>query len=427
MIVGGGNKKQNMKTLKKFVALMTLAALVAGPAQALAQTTPADPAETTITTGFTVKTFGDVEITEVPVIKAVWETPDDYPLSAETQMDAPADCGQQKEVTVCAVLEDNSLTDLMTAAQANAVLNGKAWLYYDRRPGQSADNYDLRVNAESSPIALNALSKDDSIALFCNGTEPGQAIGTRIPGIVTYYERPGMTTSTLYDYADICDDQTGQLYKGTARVYCGIFNLSYESAAGDYEVQVKATDAQANNVYTPRESNWLTYVPWTAYEVDFDEVDYGSVAMNEWDLDMDGNNIGDGTWGPSTIDNVTLRPTVRNLGNTELNMKVWQSNMSQNGNPLINVKYKARVGSQTASWKQYNKETWTTLNEVLPLSTKMEMDFGIYTDDWLQGGETFEGTMKLDAVSSAFVTGTPTSIHLEYACPGGDFDICNND
>jgi len=96
LIVGGGSKKQNMKTLKKFVALMTLAALVAGPAQALAQATPTNPDETTITTGFTVKTAGDVELTEVPVIKAVWETPDDYTTSAETQMDAPADCGQQK-------------------------------------------------------------------------------------------------------------------------------------------------------------------------------------------------------------------------------------------------------------------------------------------------------------------------------------------
>ena len=403
--------------MKKLIALMTLASLVFGPASALAATNPADPAETTITTGFTVKTAGEVEVTEVPVIKAVWETPDDYPLSAETQMDAPADCGQQKEVTICAVLEDNSLTDLMTAAQANAVLNGKAWLYYDRRPGQINDNYDLPVNAESSPIALNALSKDDSISLFCGN------IGAKVPGITTYYLRPG-TTSSYYDYADICDSQTGQLYKGTARVYCGTFNLSYESAAGDYEVQVKATDAQANNVYTPRNTNWFTYVAWTAYEIDFDEVDYGSVARSEWDLDMDGNNIGDGTWGPSLIDG-ELRPTVRNLGNTELNMRVWQSNMSQNSNPLTNVKYKARVGSQTSSWKEYNKETWKTLDEILPLSTKMEMDFGIYTDDWLQAGEKFSGTMKLDAVASPFANGTPTSIHLEYACPGGDFDICD--
>jgi len=401
---------------------LALVATVIGPNAALAEATPANPDETEITTGFTVKTMGEVEITEVPVIKAVWETPDDYTLSAETQMDAPADCGQQKEVTVCAVLEDNSLTDLLTAAQASAVLNGKAWLYYDRRPGQSTDDYDLRVNAESSPIALSALSKNDSIALFCNGTGPGQAIGTRIPGIVTYYQRPGMTTPTLYDYADICDNQTGQLYKGTARVYCGTFNLSYESAAGDYEVQVKATDVQANNVYTPRESNWFTYVPWTAYEVDFDEVDYGSVAMKEWDLDMDGNNIGDGDWGQNTNDG-KLRPTVRNLGNTELNMKVWQSNMEQQGGAsLVNVKY-SKSGKQTSSWRTYNKEAWTTLNEVLPLSTKMEMDFGIYTDDWLQGTEEFTGTMKLDAVSSAFASGTPTSIHLEYDCPGGDFDI----
>lgn len=396
---------------------MTLASLVFGPASALALTNPSDPGETTITTGFTVKTDGS-EITEVPVIKAVWETPDDYTTTPETQMDAPADCDMQKEVTICAVLEDNSLTDLMTASQANNVLNGKAWLYYDRRPDVSTDNYDLRVNAESDPISMGALSKDDSIGLFCND------IGARIPGIVTYYERPDMTTPTLYDYADICDNQTGQLYKGTARVYCGTFNLSYESAAGDYEVQVKATDAQGNNVYTPRNTNWFTYVAWTAYEIDFDDVDYGNVAKGEWDLDMDGNNIGDGTWGPSFIDQ-KLRPTVRNLGNTELNMKVWQSNMSQNGNPLVNVKYKARVGSQTSSWKEYAKETWKKLDEVLPLSTKMEMDFGIYTDDWLQAGEEFTGTMKLDAVVSPFANGTPTSIHLEYACPGGDFDICN--
>jgi len=396
--------------IKQLTALLTLAAMVLGPASALATEGISSP----ITTGFTV-TGGEVEITEVPVIKAVWETPDDYPLPAETQMDAPGDCGQQKEVTVCAVLEDNSLTDLMTTAQANAVLNGKAWLYYDRRPGVSTDNYDLRVNAESDPILMGALSKDDSIGLFCND------IGARVPGITTYYLRPG-TTDSYYDYVDICDSQTGQLYKGTARVYCGTFNLSYESAAGDYEVQVKATDAHGNNVYTPDESNWFTYVALTAYEVDFDEVNYGSVTKGEWDFDMDGNNIGDGTWGVSLIDE-KLRPTVRNLGNTELNMKVWQSNMSQNDNPLTNVKYKARVGSQTSSWKEYAKETWEKLDEVLPLSTKMEMDFGIYTDDWLRAEEEFTGTMKLDATPFGFVDDTPTSIHLEYACPGGNFDI----
>jgi len=375
------------------MCLMTsMLMMVFGPA-----ITAAETSTSTISTSFTAGISGSGNMT--PVIKAVWETPDNYTTSEDTQIDPPLACDEQKTVTICSIFEDDALTDTMTPDEIAEVLNGKAWLYYDNRPGES-DDYNLRVNDADDPIALSALTKDDGIALFCDD------IGLRNPGITTYYDG--------YDYADICSSY-GQLEKGTAFVFCGDYNLSYESAAGDYEVQVKATDSFGANVYTDRNSDWFTYVPWVAYEVDFSSIDYGNVARGAWDLDPDGSNIGDEIWGINSESK--YRPTVRNVGNVELKMQVEQDNMASNGIDFDDIHYKARVGSQAPSWVEYEPYELATLDETLPLSTMLEMDFGIYVGDFIQGTEVYGGDMTLDAIEDPFEYGEPSSIHLDYTCP----------
>jgi len=382
--------------MQKQIAMCLMASMltmVFGPA-----ITTAETASSTISTTFTAGLSGSGNME--PVIKAVWETPDDYTLTEDTQIDPPGDCDEQKTVTICSIFEDDSLNDTMTPEDIAAVLNGKAWLYYDSRPDQTED-YDLRVNEADDPIALSALTKDDGIELFC-GDEDTEGIGERNPGITTYYDG--------YDYEDVCGSY-GQLRKGTAFVFCGDFDLSYESAAGEYEVQVKATDAFGANVYTPDDTDWFTYVPLVAYEVDFSALDYGNVAMNAWDIDPDGNNIGDEVWGIDEDD--VYRPTVRNVGNVELKMQVEQDDMG-----FDNIHYKARVGSAVPSWKLYEPYELVTLEETVPLSTMLEMDFGILVDDFIQGGELYGGDMMLDAIEDPFDPGQPESIHLEWHCPG---------
>jgi hypothetical protein len=396
-----------MQKLVASLMLVSMLAMVLAPVATLAADTI-----TPVVTGFTASVAGSGNMT--PVIKAVWETPDNDLQLTETQINPPGACNQQKAVKICAVMEDDSLLDTMSPTEVNAVLNGKAWLYYDSRPLPATDDYNVRVNLENAPIALVSLTKDEGYALFCGPN--GDAFVN--PSLIKYYNRPSVTPPAPYTYADICSSY-GQLQKGTARVFCGEYLLSYEAAAGNYEVQVKATDGAGANVYTPEDSNWFTYVALTDYEVDFSTLNYGNVAKGEWDLDMDGNNIGDELWNDLPASG-SDRPSVRNIGNTELRMQVAQSNMVNSNNGQILVpSYKARVGSNVASWINYGPSTTlTTLQEKLNLSTILEMDFGILTNDFIQAGEAFSGTMTLDATYVPFETGLPTSIHSAWTCPG---------
>ena len=315
-----------------------------------------------------------------------------------TQIDPPGSCGQQQTVTICTIIEDDKFTDELTLSEINDLVNGKAWLYYQSRPGESED-CNLRVNEYNDPISLTAMSKDDGISLFCDD------IGARSPGITTYYLK---NTTEYYDYGDICSSY-GQLRKGTAYVYCGDYDLSYESAAGTYKVEVKATDA--DGAFTnPYPTNTFEYVGLTDYQIDFTEIDYGLVTKDEWDVDRDGNNIGDEIWG--TDGEGKDRPTVRNVGNTRLYMLIAQDDMG-----LSQVLFKARVGNNADDWVEYGPSTtMTTLQETLELSTMKEMDFGILTSDFMQAGNSYIGGMTFDVEYVPFCS-CPDSIHLEYACP----------
>ena len=418
--------------MKQFIAALALVSLLAGPTSALATTNDVtDPGATLIETGFTVGTSCEQDPTNSPIIKAVWEEEDDDLTVDETQIIPQGDCDTKEKVKICAVIEDNTFYKDEGNNEINQEVDVFSRAYYDRRPGECNDDLNSLVtnlNTGLDKLDMPVLSETQGIAEFCNGDPESN------PTIVKYYQK---SDSSYYDYQDICGNNDpvtsdGQLYKGTAKVFCGDFYLSFEAAAGDYEVFVKAMDSDSLYDETERNTNWFTYVPVMAYELDFDEIDYGNVSTDGWNRGRNGNNIGDASWGWSTDPTPILRPTVRNLGNVELKMSVMQGGMVNNtpasnlyGDALDNVMYQAKVGNAAWSSTYYPNDT-VVLDDKLALSQYLEMDFAIKTTDGMQTGDRYAGDMTLDAVYQPFAT-APTPIHTEWSCEhvGGTFDIAN--
>jgi hypothetical protein len=203
-----------------------------------------------------------------------------------------------------------------------------------------------------------------------------------------------------YSWDDICNWDTGALMKEQALVYCKHKELSWEDPAGDYDVGYHAVDKAG------AKSTWkwdvFQYLPLTAFEVDFSSVNYGAVKLNTIkyiDGDVTFDEQGNSKW-----------PTVRNVGNTRLTMKVKQDDMglgkTENGSEEWNVKYDARVGSRAAR-AIYEPYEWAHLDDILGLSCTDEMDFSIriskfHSDTPDDGKPEWGGDMWLGAEFAPF-------------------------
>jgi len=189
--------------------------------------------------------------------------------------------------------------------------------------------------------------------------------------------------------------------KEEAFVYCDVKTLTWEDPAGLYKVEVKAQDKAGNdsNVLV----NYFEYLPLTAFEKDFKNVDYGEVMLSS-----DKKIPGDLTFGTADL------PTIRNLGNTRLYMHVAQDDMGLGqSSGLWNVEFDARVGSDIADWTIYNpfgykpalpswSSDYTMLEDILDLSETEEMDFSIHVKKWPDDSTVYSGNMYLAATSAPF-------------------------
>ena len=131
---------------------------------------------------------------------------------------------------------------------------------------------------------------------------------------------------------------------------------------------------------------------------------YGQVMLN-----TDKKVSGDLTWGNNV-------PSIRNLGNTRLWMKIAQDDMGLGqSSGVFNVKYDARVGNNLNDWSsKYSpfklKGTagsptsgqYVQLEDILDLSETEEMDFSILVAKWPNTNASYTGTMWLSAVSAPF-------------------------
>jgi len=181
-----------------------------------------------------------------------------------------------------------------------------------------------------------------------------------------------------------------ELNKETAAVWMGTAEIHYCQMDGNYRVDVRTVDNNQNpSAYL---TNTFYYVPVTAAEYDFTAVSYGSVSMGAPAVWRAGDTLfstGDG------------KPTVRNVGNTRLNIKINQTDMGfgKEVTGVWNVNFDARLG-HTSSEPLYDPFTDHVLQDTLDRSHTDELDFSIHV---IKGFDSHSGTMTL----SVFNPDTP--------------------
>ncbi|HCC59918.1 MAG: hypothetical protein A2402_00815 [Candidatus Staskawiczbacteria bacterium RIFOXYC1_FULL_37_43] len=373
--------------MKKLIAsLLTFAMLVmlVGPSFAIAET---------VGTGLTQDTTGGAS----PIVKAKWEANGAdargvaYASALDYYRDDSASAGAQflpsghkdvnKKIAMCAVVTDpDGLSDVINVySDVFYPENIDLGAHHVALPDQSGDGCGELMQEDS----LNKLSKADGIELFCN------RVRSNNNNLPTFNTDP-----QYYDYDEICKAD-GELQKETAAVYCGTKDLSYEDPSGDYKVWAIGQDKVGLQGTL---ENHFTYLPVTAFEADFNSINYGNVRLNTHKIIN-----GDLVWNSPAGEN---QASVRNVGNTRLKMKVSQDDMGlgkTDGN--WNVKYDARVGS-SAEFIQYWPEETKTLNNPLDLSELNEMDFSIDISKFppTHSGNYYVGNMTLSATSVSHLT-----------------------
>ena len=321
-----------------------------------------------------------------PIVKAKWEAnPDRYTddsTSAGAQFMPSGQFGVNKTIAMCAVVTDpDGLADIDAVyADVFYPVDVELGTSHVALPDQSG----LGCGALMQEDTLTRLDKAVGIDLFCN------KVRTLNPNLPTFNTIP-----MLYSYDEICGE-TGELQKDTAAVYCGQKDLSYEDPSGSYKVWAVGQD---QNGLQGTLENHFTYLPLTAFETDFNSINYGNVRLNTHKIIS-----GDKTWAPGVTGNLA---SVRNIGNTRLAMKIWQNDMGLGKTDgLWNVKYDARVGS-AAAYASYYPEVTKILVDHLDLSELDEMDFSIDITKFppTHVGDSYIGTMTLSAASVAHLTG----------------------
>lgn len=325
---------------------------------------------------------------------------------AGAQFNAPGTWGALMNYTVCAVATDpNGVADIDEVyadiyypidRPMHLSPSDPAHIDYD---GDEIDNPEGGCGAKIEQNTLYRLSKDQGIELFCNN------IRLNNENLVSF------NLNGLYNWDEICNSSTGELVQELAYVYCDDKTLTWEDPAGYYDVDVIGHDSDGPGL--PLE-NIFEYVEYTGFEVDFSSVNYVNVVQG-----VRNQVAGDRNFDPSASD----APTVRNIGNTRLNISVAQDDMGFDLRDFTNwnVSYDARVGTLATDWSGYYDPfkkasdsrdpiigltptgEYTMLNEILDLSETEKMDFVVLVEKWELGtGVTYGGEMWLDAEMASF-------------------------
>ncbi|HBH46151.1 MAG: hypothetical protein A2445_03615 [Candidatus Jacksonbacteria bacterium RIFOXYC2_FULL_44_29] len=334
----------------------------------------------------------------VPGIKVSWEmagryedlTGQDDLIDVGAQFNAPGVWGATSTYSVCAIATDSGQT-IDSGIYANVYYpNKKAFGGFpetqpDLPGGGSSEKPDFGASGCGAKIGdkvqMNQLNQIEGYRLFC------ETIKNNNNSLPTFSILPG--SSDTYTYNEICDPD-GELIKETANVYCTDQVLNFQDPAGDYKVKIITLDsAGAESNFS---ENYFTYLSLTAYEVDFSNVSYGGVTENvEQFLD------GDTDFGTESL------PTVRNIGNTRLNMGIRQNDMMLGiSGGVWNVSYKTRVGKGEGDWTSYVPTEHVYLEDILDLGSLAEMDFAILVKNFPSEAQDFAGALTLDAQPALF-------------------------
>jgi cysteine-rich repeat protein len=249
-----------------------------------------------------------------------------------------------KPVVLCALASDpNGLADLNNIS-AKVFYPQDVFLGGGQTGSQSGCG-----QQKGSEILLTKLEKKDGLNLFC------EQIRNQNNNLPIFGEG--------VDFEKICG-AGGGLVSETAMVACGEIELAYNDPSGDYKSEISVKD-NAGLAGTLEGS--FKYLELVAFEIDFDHVGYGEMKLNEKEI-ISGDETflaGDGL------------PTVRNIGNTRLQIKIKQDDtgLGKDESGDWNVLYGGRVG--TAEFTDYLPESWTNLLSSLNLSQAAPLDLAI--------------------------------------------------
>ncbi|MCK4454102.1 hypothetical protein KAU51_02025 [Candidatus Parcubacteria bacterium] len=335
-----------------------------------------------------------------PIIKTKWEMKtctqgEDDSTDPGAQFDAPGVWGAEMEYTVCAIATDpNGAVDIDGVYADIYYPENRAFHphpgYPDVIGGGTPSVPDYGIDGCGAFIEENTLlqlPKMEGYQLFC------EDIRTNNNNLPVFFG--------AYNYDEICGPE-GELMKEEAYVYCDQKSITWEDPAGMYRVKVFAQDQAGNS--SQDAVNYFEYLPFTGFDVDFNAVSYGEVLLN-----VHKKISGDKTFG------TTDKPTVRNTGNTRLNMWVAQDDMALGqSSGLWNVEYDARVGNNEEDWGYYSPfkfkgdpgipgpYDYEQLEDILDLSEEEEMDFSILVTKWPDGGDYYVGEMWLSAAMADY-------------------------
>ena len=412
-----------IKTIKKAIAMFSLVAVSVCTfgLNAAVATGPDDP-ETVVTT--LNGSSGGCGDEDRPFVKAKWEmlperlwynvdvyanenlqlqylysytALDDDPDEAGAQFNAPGVWGADMNYKVCAIVTDPNGPDDVADVYADIFWPENRPMHASMDPSE-IDDPSTGCGDKIEENTLVKLSKEEGIELFCNKV---RVDNHNLPAFGDY-----MTGTDDEKYDEICNSEYGELPEEEAFVYCDEKTLTWEDPAGFYTVEVTGHD-----LYGPGAAleNEFEYVEFTGFEIDFSSVAYQNVLK-----DVRSQVSGDRNFDPTSSD----MPTVRNIGNTRLNVLVAQDDMGfeQRDYTNWNVAYDARVGNDAADWSGYYdpfkkvdelgnpvSADYTTLYEVLDLSEVEKMDFVVLVEKWTYGTDhNYTGTMWLDAERAEF-------------------------
>jgi len=415
--------------MKKIIALTSICALfvmVLGPALTAG----------TVSTGLIKGSGGG----SAPTVKVKWEMLDledgapgvgeagldDDLITSGAQFMPPGVWDDTLNYTVCAIATDpDNIADIAGVYAEIFYPEGRAYSEDPAKPDGLGDPDTEYPGVGACGIMIEQnelieLTKLEGYELFCN------QVRTNNNNLPKFYGS--------YNYDEICAAD-GELMEGTAFVYCDDKTLKWEDPAGSYEVVAYAQDVGGK--FSPYLENYFEYLALTGFEKDFDNVNYGEIIS----LSIPKKIHGDKTFGyrPDWCENPANntqaicegygcywydeschagdgKPTVRNIGNTRLNMKIAQDDMGFGLRDVTNwnVEFDARVGTDEADWEIYDpfdfkgsgdptSGEYRELEDIVELSEVEKMDFSVHVEKWLEP-TSYTGTMWLSADVAEFRT-----------------------
>jgi hypothetical protein len=245
-------------------------------------------------------------------------------------------------------------------------------------------------------IELTPIGFIDSVYNKTYALEAWEHVTTCHPDLIKYFD------INVYNDSEILDELDQEL----AYVYYGEASINYCQPGGWYYVGIMANDNLDD--WSEYLFNRYWYIPTSGIEIDFSVVDYG-VVTEDFEQQVGGDK-----------DMFTsAKPTVRNIGNTPLFLKVAQDDMmfGQTGDNW-NVEYAARLSSNGAKVYYWPFDDLIRIPGVLGLCTLEKLDFFITVYKGHEGW-TFTGDMDLCAFidTDTFVWDTPSQFVGSF--PGG--------